>query len=166
MPDFKTNIQVMRASRKKPMAGDVFAIRLPDETHLFGRVIGADIKDPRRAPMPGAYLIYIYNERSVSQEPDLAKLTPDRLLLAPVFINQMPWTKGYFATVAQGDLKPSDRLEQHCFWRASQGIFVDENRTPLPREVHPCGEWGLASYRLLDDLISDALGMPRVPGEV
>lgn len=90
-------------------------------------------------------------------------MTPDRLLLPPVFINKMPWTKGYFETVVHVDITSSDRLGQHCFWRAAQGIFVDENRNPLPHEVPPCGEWGLASYRLLDDLVSDALGIPRVP---
>lgn len=162
MPDFSTNIQVIKPSRTKPQSGDVFAIRLPDETHIFGRVIDADIKDPLRAPMPGAYLIYIYGERSAAMEPDLAALTTDRLLLPPVFINKMPWTKGYFATVQQNALEPTDRLARHCFWSAGRGIYVDENRNPLPHEIQPCGDWGLSSYRWLDDQISDALGIPRV----
>jgi hypothetical protein len=163
MPDFLTNIQVIQPSRKGPRAGDVFAIRLPDDTHLFGRVIDADIEDPKRAPMPGACLIYVYNVHRASMEVDVAELTPDRLLLPPVFINKMPWTKGYFATVAHEDLKSTDRLAQHCFWSAGRGIYVDENRNPLPRETQPCGDWGLSSYRWLDDQISDALGIPRVP---
>lgn len=163
MPDTSTNIQVIKPSRKKPVEGDVFAIRLPDNTHLFGRVIDADIKDLRRAPMPGSYLTYVYAERSTSMEPDLANLTTDRLVLPPVFINKMPWTKGYFATVAHIPLVPSDRLAQHCFWSAARETFVDENRNPLPRETRPCGDWALCSYRWLDDQISDALGIPRVP---
>jgi len=158
-----TNLRVLRPSRKKPVTGDIFAMGLPDGTHIFGRVIEADILESTRAPMPGSYLIYVYRYRTPGKQPDFAGLTPDGLLLPPVFINKMPWTKGYFETVDHLDLKPSDRLRQHCFWRASQGIFVDENRNRLPREVQPCGEWGLASYRLLDDLISDALGIPRVP---
>ena len=165
MPDFPTNIQVIKPSRKKPANGDVFAIRLPDSSHLFGRVIEADIHDPMRAPMPGAYLIYVYRPRSESMAPELTELTPDRLLLPPVFINKMPWTKGYFATIAHADLTSADRLRQHCFWSAGRGIYVDENRNPLPREIQPCGDWGLSSYRWLDDQISDAIGIPRVPDD-
>lgn len=163
MSDSPTNIQVIKPSRKKPQQGDIFAMRLPDGSHLYGRVVEADIQDLRRAPMPGAYLIYIYRERATSMRPDLDALTVDHLLLPPVFINKMPWTKGYFATVESRPLESGDRLAQHCFWSAGRGIYVDENRNPLPREVHPCGDWGLSSYRWLDDQISDALGIPRVP---
>ncbi|WP_431843961.1 immunity 26/phosphotriesterase HocA family protein [Calidifontibacter indicus] len=163
MTDLPTNIQIIKPSRKKPQGGDIFAIRLPDGSHLFGRVIDADIKDPMRAPMPGAYLIYVYAERSASMEPDLSALTTDRLLLPPVFINKMPWTKGYFATVHHVAVESTDRLARHCFWSAGREIYVDENRRPLPHEVQPCGDWGLSSYRWLDDHISDALGIPRVP---
>lgn len=161
--DPRTNIQVIKPSRTAPRAGDIFAIRLPDGTHLFGRVIDADIQDPRRAPMPGAYLIYVYDERSASMEVNASELTPRRLLLPPVFINKIPWTKGYFSTVKHVDLQPSDLLPQHCFWSAGRETYVDENRNPLPRESQPCGDWALSSYRWLDDQISDALGIPRVP---
>lgn len=87
MSDPPANIQVIKPSRKKPQQGDVFAIRLLDNSHLFGRVVGADIQDPRRAPMPGAYLVYVYRERAASMQPDLDALTTERLLLPPVFIN-------------------------------------------------------------------------------
>lgn len=157
-----TNIQVIKASRKQPMSGDVFAIRLPDGSHVFGRVIDADIHDPKRAPMPGSYLIYVYQLRSASIEPEMSELTPDRLLLPPIFINKMPWTKGYFATVGHADPTGADRLRRHCFWRAVSRIYVDENRNSLARKIHPCGDWALSSYRWLDDQISDALGIPRV----
>lgn len=163
MPEPQTNLQVLRPSRKKPLAGDIFAMQLPDGTYLFGRVIGADLTEPHEAPMPGAYLIYVYRHRAESRRPDRAALAPDNLLLPPVFINKMPWTKGYFETVDHADLAPADRLVQHCFWSAGRNIYVDENRNPLPREIQPCGDWALSSYRWLDDQISDALGIPRVP---
>lgn len=113
--------------------------------------------------MPGSYLIYVYSERSVSLVPDLGVLTTNRLLLPLVFINKMPWTRGYFTTVEHAVLKPTDRLAQHCFWDAARKIYVDENLNTVPHQTHPCGDWALSSYRWLDDQISDALGIPRVP---
>lgn len=158
-----TNLQVLKPSRKKPAEGDIFAMQLPEGSHLFGRVIGADLQGFNEAPMPGSYLIYVYRHRIESLQPDFDQLVPNQLLLPPVFINKMPWTRGYFLTVDQRPLQPQDRLEQYCFWDAARGIFVDEMHRTLPREVHPCGDWGLSSYRWLDDQISDALGIPRVP---
>jgi hypothetical protein len=125
--------------------------------------VDADITDPQRTPMPGAYLIYVYNARATSMEIDAAELTPDRLLLPPVFINKMPWTKGYFTTVGHKELTSRDRLLQVSFWDAARSNFLDEQGRTLGREVQPCGDWALMSYRWLDDQISDALGIPRVP---
>lgn len=155
-----TNLQVLRPSRSKPKAGDIFVLRLPDLTHLFGRVVEADINDPQRAPMPGAYLIYVYNYRSPTMDPDMSRLVPDHLLIPPIFINRMPWTRGYFETIAHIDLLPQDKLAAVSYWDAARERFVDQDGKTLSREIHPCGEWGLASYRVLDALISDALGIP------
>lgn len=165
MTDPQTNLQVIRPSRKKPLAGDIFAMQLPDDTHIFGRVIDDDITDPRRAPMPGSYLIYVYSLRSADRTPDVVALAPDRLLLPPVFINKMPWSKGYFETVNHDDLRPADFLQQVSYWDAARARFVDQAGNVVPREVQPAGDWALCSYRWLDDQISDALGIPRVPEE-
>lgn len=158
----ETNIKVIKRSTKKPDPGDAFAIQLSDDTFIFGRVIGAELGPPM-APMSLAYLIYVYNVRSLEKELDLDALTPSNLILPPVFINRMPWTKGYFEKVGHQDLEPGHRLTQHRFWDAARSRFVDERQQPLPHEVQPCGDWGLSSYRWLDDQISDALGIPRVP---
>ena len=162
MADNDTNLQVLKRSRSKPGPGDVFAMRLPDDSHIFGRVIAGELEPPL-APTPVSYLIYVYDERSVSKEPDLAQLTPERLLLPPVFINRLPWTKGYFENVAHEELRQSQLIAQHCFRDVARSRFVDERQQPLPREVHPCGDWALSSYRWLDDRISDALGIERAP---
>lgn len=162
MTEVQTNLRVLKPSRKKPRQGDVFAMQLPDETYLFGRVIGAELEPPK-APMPLAYLIYIYDERSSAKAADLALLRPDRLLIPPVFINKMPWTKGYLETVGSAALTRSDLLARHCFWDAARSCYVDENLNVLPGETQPCGDWALSSYRWLDDQVSDAVGIPRVP---
>lgn len=163
MSNEPTNLRVLSPSRKKPLAGDIFAMQLLDGDYLFGRVVGADLQQYNRAPMPGAYLIYVYNVRSPGKQCDLSILSPDRLLLPPVFVNRMPWTKGFFDKVGHEELSPRVLLKQHCFWDAARARYVDEQLNPLPRKVEPCGDWGLSSYRWLDDQISDALGIPRVP---
>ena len=56
MPDPQTNLRVLKRSNKKPLAGDIFVMQLPDETNLFGRVVGAGLERPH-APMPLSYLI-------------------------------------------------------------------------------------------------------------
>lgn len=160
MPQPQTNLQVLRRSNKKPQPGDIFVMQLSDDTYLFGRVVSAE---PDPAPMPLSYLIYVYADRSLTKEPALERLHPDRLLLPPVFINRMPWTKGYFETVEHEDLDNDAMLPQHCFWDAARARYVDLQHNPLPGEIQPCGDWALSSYRWLDDQVSDALGIPRVP---
>jgi hypothetical protein len=52
-------------------------------------------------------------------------------------------------------------LERHCFYAAER--YYDEDARPLSEKTEPCGIGGVPSYRMLDDVISDALGIPRVP---
>lgn len=162
VPNPQTNLRVLKRSNKKPLAGDIFVMQLPDETYLFGRVIVAGLEPPD-APKPLSYLVYVYAHRSKAEQPSREALRCDRLLLPPVFINRMPWTKGYFKTVEHEALTHDVLLPQHCFWDAARARYVDERGNPLPHESQPCGDWGLSSYRWLDDHVSDALGIPRVP---
>jgi hypothetical protein len=134
---------------------------LPTGMYLFGRVILA--APPRElAPMPGANLIYIYAFQSKSKAPDEPHLRPNNLLIPPLWTNCLGWTKGFFETISSGVLQPTALLPQHCF-RRHDGVYLDETGRRLPKPVKPCGEWGLVSYRWIDDHISDALGIPRVP---
>jgi Immunity protein 26 len=154
----KTNLQVLGPSRKKPKAGDVFATQPPDGKYLFGRVIDTEAAI---GPMKGCILIYLFQTRSDSKEPPArGELTPAKLLFPPVMTNQLPWSRGYFETIAHSPLEPGDVLEVHCF-RRSNGQYFDEANNELPGPVPPVGDWGLHSYRTIDDQISDALGFPR-----
>lgn len=164
-PDMKvkTNLRPLKRSYKKLTPGDIFAMLLPDGRYLFGRVILSDLP-ATRAPMPTSNLIYIYKVQSDKKAPPpIQALKPENLLIAPEFINRMPWTKGYFETVAHEPLQQADLLQQHCFWDSSRKIYTDETGEKLAKRIEPCGIWGLGSYRVLDDLVSDALGIPRVP---
>jgi hypothetical protein len=141
----------------------VFAVGLPDGTFVFGRVIAADLPS-EQAPMPGSNLVYIYDLRTASPEPRVDELTVERLLIPPLFINRLPWSRGYFQTVSSADLDPSDRLPQHHFWDAARSAYVNEAGRPIAHTPPtPVGDWGLHSFRTVDDAISEALGFPPVP---
>lgn len=154
-----TNLRVLAPSRKAPKPGDVFAMQLPDESFLHGRVISTEAK--AGPSMPGAILLYIYSARSPHcSKPAPTDLTPDQLLLGPIMTNRLPWSKGYFKTIANEPLQTADLLAQHCF-KDSRGQYLDEAGNILAGPTEPVGTYGLHSYRSIDDAVSDALGIPR-----
>lgn len=155
------NLRRLRKGGRKPTAGDFFAMGLPDGEFVFGRVIDGPL-ERSRAPMPGAYLIYVYAHRSAEPSLDLDALVPSNLLFAPAFVNQLGWTKGYFLPVGSMPVSVEDRLPRHCF-RRHNGTFLDEQGNLLDAPVEPCGNWGLGNHRSLDDRISEALGIPPAP---
>lgn len=161
MGDVATNLRVLKPSRKKPQAGDLFAMQLPDERFLFGRVVTTEA---RVGPMEGVILIYVYRPRFDSKDvPERSALSVERLLVSPMMTNRLPWSKGYFETVAHWPIDPGDVLEQHCFFSPGMARYFDEWGNDLPGPVEPVGDRGLHSFRTIDDEISDALGFERVP---
>lgn len=161
MTEESTNLRVLKPSRKRPASGDLFAMQLPDERFLFGRVIATDAEI---GPMKDVILVYIYRPRFDSKDvPPRSELSPERLLVSPMMTNRLPWSKGYFETVDHWPLQPGDVLPQHCFLSAARGRYFDEKGNELPGPVEPVGDWGLHSYRTIDDEISDALAFERAP---
>jgi hypothetical protein len=60
-------------------------------------------------------------------------------------------------------LSKDDLLARHCFWDAARGRYYDEDFKELPMPLEPCGDWGLHSFRTIDDALSEALGIPPAP---
>jgi hypothetical protein len=155
-----TNLRVLRPSRKGPQAGDVFVMQLPDDRYLFGRVISTEAL--AGASMSGAILIYVYRHRfDLKVVPGRSELSRERLLVSPMMTNRLPWSKGYFETVANWPLEPDDALPQHCFLSAARGRYFDEKGSELPGPTEPVGDYGVHSYRTIDDAVSAALGFDR-----
>lgn len=158
----QTNLRVLRPSRKAPRAGDVFVMQLPDDRFTFGRVVSTEAM--AGPSMRGAILIYVYRPRFDSKAlPERSELSPDQLLVSPMMTNRLPWSKGYVETVAHWPLEPDDALPQHCFLSAARGRYFDEKGNELPGAIEPVGDYGLHSYRTIDDAVSEALGFDRVP---
>lgn len=161
MADVVTNLQILKPSRKKLRAGDLFAMQLPDDRFLFGRVVTTEA---RIGAMEGAILIYVYRPRFDSMEvPERSALSAGELLVSPMMTNRLPWSRGYFETVAHWPLEPGDVLTQHCFLRSEPACYFDEQSNVLPGPVEPVGDWGLHSFRTIDDEISGVLGFELAP---
>ena len=158
------NLRVLRPSRKPPRPGDVFAMLPPGGQYLFGRVIATDASAGAFKPL---LLIYIFSVRSPTMEmSDQGRLNPEDLLIPPIMTNRLPWIRGYFQTLGHRDLRSGDLLQVHCFRgqpRYGLDVYYDEHSNPLPGPVSPVGEWGLHSFRSIDDQVSDALGVTRAP---
>jgi immunity protein 26 of polymorphic toxin system len=152
------NLRLLRPSRTKLRPGDLFALSPLDDLFLFGRVISTEATV---GPISGLNLIYIYNvKRTSADPPHRDTLTADRLLVPPMMINRLPWSRGYFTNVAHDDPTTVHMLPQHCF-RDSRGRYWDEHGAELPGAVEPVGERGVHSFRTCDDAVSDALGIAR-----
>lgn len=158
MADIRTNLEVLRPSRKRPLPGDVFALRIMGR-FLHGRVIS---NEARAGWFDGSILSYVFRTQSESMDlPDREVLRTDNLLLPPLMTNRLPWSRGYLQTVGHLAIAPGDVLPRHCF-RDTSGAYYDEFGNQLETVIEPCGDWGLGSYRTLDDDVSDALGIPRI----
>lgn len=152
------NLQVLKPSRARPQAGDVFAFRPGGVDFMFGRVIRTDAQVGPR--IRGLNLIYVYDVRAPSKEVDPAELTPDRLLLPPMMTNALPWVHGYFETIERKPVIDQDRLRGHVF-ASSNGRFYDDEDHEVPAASGvPIGSYGVHSYQTIDDEISKALGLP------
>ena len=159
MTDQQTNLRIIRKSRKPLAAGDIFAMPLPNEMYLFGRVVLVEPPFPA-APGPSCNLVYIYAHQSLDKNPDFEKLTSNNLLIPPIWTNRIGWTRGVFETVMNRPLRAGDLVKQHCFNDPIFNRFTDERGRRLDRRVEPCGEWGLVSYLYIDQRISEVLGFP------
>jgi hypothetical protein len=157
----RKNLQVQKRSPAVPSLGDVFVMQLPTNTYLAGRVVLAN-GEPGRCPVPGAHLLYIYRKQLEAPKLDYSHMRPDQLVIPPVWTNSFAWTNGNFETVDTRELTLSDLLPQHCFYRTSTGKYVDELGNILSQRIEPCGEWGLVSYRWIEDHVTPRAGTASI----
>jgi immunity protein 26 of polymorphic toxin system len=157
-----TNLQTLAPSRKAPKAGDIFVCRPAGRGYFFGRVVATDA---RIRTEQNCILLYTFATESDTKQPP-ERLSVMQLLIAPLMTNRLPWSRGYFETVARRDFELGERLPVHCFrdlFFKPYTRYWDEYNHELPQKREPCGDYGLHSYRTIDDAISDALGIPQVP---
>lgn len=162
IPPGISNFKVLKPSRRPPKVGDAFVYQLIPGTYHFGRVIRTNAKCG--GGDPNMLLLYFYSASS-SDLVDIPILSCNTLLIPPKITNRVGWLDGVFQTVKNVPLGKEDVLPQHCF-AGSYGIpsdFCDEYGNPLMRRFEPCGQYGVGSYLSIEDQLSDALGVPRIP---
>jgi hypothetical protein len=114
-------------------------------------------------------LVYYYAGLRSADTPEPDSLDARALLVPPVWTNGLAWRHGFYEMIENRPLAPGDRLDRHVF-QTMRGPnwdelwYIDECRTRVePPSDGQASLWGLASYRDIDDEISDALGVPRAP---
>lgn len=92
----------MRRSMKKPQEGDIFVLQPQKMVFYFGKVIQTDLKSTDTF-IKGMSLIYIY-EYSCNDKVISNNLDEENLLIAPMIVNNQPWSKGYFETIGNAPI--------------------------------------------------------------
>jgi Immunity protein 26 len=151
----KYNLQVLKRSRTKPKAGDIFVIRPIKHDYYFGRVINPNA----RILSWGGVLAYVYDIHSPEKRAP-AVLSKARLLIPPRLLAFPCWTMGLAETIDHRELTEADILVKHCFYDVPFKRYVDENGTPLKRRIEPCGTYGITTPLGLGEHVSDALKIP------
>jgi hypothetical protein len=143
--------------------GDVFLLQLEDASYRFGRIVKLG-ESGAQGRFPGGILAYIYDVASNLPDPDLASLTPDRLLLPPVLHDELGMAAGYFRTIAHEELKAVHLLEQHCFYDAGTEGYVDEGDSIIAERSEPCGWFALTNFEHFQHELDEALAGRPVHG--
>lgn len=150
-------MQIIRKGRLK--TGDIFALSYPNDTYIFGRVIDSKL------PMMGGHvaLLYIYDVRSNELHIDSSLLTTDRLLFPPVIMFPTIWSRGYAAKVDYEEIQQKN-LIKHRFHH-HHDRYCDEygNSIAKPEDAKMVGEYSILGLGIIDDKISDWLGIKRAP---
>lgn len=167
----RTNLRILEGSRKKPRVGDLFVLHIASEVYVFGRVVRDDalwtLIDPEyRSEDHRANLVYIYDHVSPSGEvPDFSKLQPSRLLIPPLFVDRLWWSRGYFQALGNYPFSEGDVLTVHCFKNAFNRRYYDEYNNELPGPFEPVGHLALPNIGWIDVKLSRALGIAEVEEE-
>jgi len=147
----QTNLCVLKRSRKKPQAGDIFTFQLQQlpEVYFYGRVVKTDTKIGN---IDNVILVYIYKKTS-SDKLQIPDLCLEDLMIPPKGINALPWAKAYFETISNRPIAHKDTYPIHCFKFVDplSGIkYFDEYGNKLTECLEPCGDWGMGGYLTID----------------
>ena len=107
MTDKDLNLETLTPSRKKVKVGDIFVIKPKGHDYYFGCVISTTADSSFNKD---AILLYIYNIKS-NDKTNIPELNKELLLIPPLFINLLPWKKGFFETVSHTKLTKEDILK-------------------------------------------------------
>lgn len=144
----------MTPSRKRLREGDVFLLQPLPGVFYCGKIIRLRVES-RDGFVNGMNLIYIYNRRSPDRSlPDDLDAAP--LLIPPVVVNRLPWSRGYFETIGNLPVTRRERELSFGFRDFLHKRFVDVSGAPLAGEPACWTDYGLAGYALVGELVHRA----------
>lgn len=155
-PENEINLRFQRKNRHKPQPGDIFVMQLKSERYLFGRIINNDFEAD-----PLGDLVYIYAHQSDTPDVDSSLLTKETLLLPPLLMNRLGFTRGYQTFVRNEPLVPGDTFDPGCFYDPTRGRYQGTDNRILAEPVRPIAVQTVRNYRAMDDGISEALGIEK-----
>jgi Immunity protein 26 len=131
-----------------PMLGDFFAIEV-GEKYAVGRIFDFSGKNhPLQWAFNSCYLTLIIDRLFSKIDLDNKLYLHNDSYLAPDWTNKMGWDKGIFCKIDNVTLSPHDIPHGYSF-RDSFGNYYDEFGVRITNPTTMCGEWGVASYRML-----------------
>lgn len=152
-----TELIPLTPSRKRLREGDVFLLQPLPGTFYCGKIVRLKVAS-RDSFVNGMSLIYIYDRR-VPGRGVPADLDAAPLLIPPVVINRLPWSRGYFETVGNLPVTERERRLSFGFRDAARKRFVDAGGRPLAKEPLYWTDYGLAGYPVVGMLVQRALAV-------
>lgn len=145
----------MKKSMKKPQEGDIFVLQPQKMVFYFGKVIQTDLKTIDSF-IKGMTLIYIY-EYSRHDKVLLKNLEEENLLIAPMIVNNQPWSRGYFETIGNVPVSEKEKKLEFAFWDVLREEYVDLYGQVVKNRPKYCSIYGLGSYGSVGKEVQKAL---------
>lgn len=145
----------MKQSKKEPKTGDVFVLQPQKGDYCYGKVIQAKIKS-QYATFNGWHLIYVYNYITHDIVSHI-HIDNTPLLIAPMIINNRPWTMGYFETLFNSSVTDYDKSIDFGFWDVLRKKCFDIHGNEISRKPYYLGIFGLGSYGAVEKEVRKAL---------
>lgn len=159
--------------RQKAKVGDLFRLSPETGIYLWGRLIR---KDRFFGVDANLNLVYIYDAISM-EKPDTKLLKPSNLLIPPIVVNNLGWSRGYWQIMISGPLSPRDFLPNHRFVRyvgtgsTDDYVIVDEYGKPVRNRLFAkrddpkkLSQSGISNFNHVDWLIRQTLQQRGVIG--
>lgn len=139
-------LRVIKKLKKEPMDGDVFVLSPRDNVYFYGKVLKANIQHiSKDVFIHGKNLVFIFKTKS--REIDMVNYRSDysNLLIDPAIVDSSYWSKGYFYTIGNEEVKDFEKNLDYGFYKLVQDKFYKENGVEMERQPLLFGTYGIAT---------------------
>ena len=136
----KYQLKVIKRTRKLAEKGDIFVFSPREGIYFYGLVVKDDLKSDEEYNW---YVIMLFKNKTNSL--DKINFVPDynELLIPPLVVTRLYWTKGFFYNV--GHLDNVNITTTYGFYSAYWNIIEDEYHNKIIEKPHYLGLAGIAT---------------------